>query len=73
VEKKLIAGNIGYFGRNLDAFNDVLWGGFGVFNYDESIKLVWEHSAKSKKDLGALFDKLLEIIRCHSGIQLLLK
>jgi RNAse (barnase) inhibitor barstar len=39
-------------GRNLDAFNDILRGGFGVFEYDEPITLIWKHSHKSKKDLG---------------------
>ena len=39
-------------GRNLDAFNDVLRGGFGVYDYEESIQLIWLHSDKSRKDLG---------------------
>ena len=39
-------------GRNLDAFNDVLRGGFGAFEYEEPIAIVWEHSDKSKSDLG---------------------
>ena len=39
-------------GRNLDAFNDVLEGGFGAFEYEEPIHIIWEHSDKSKSDLG---------------------
>ncbi len=39
-------------GRNLDVFNDVLRGGFGTFDYEESIKLIWRNSAKSKLDLS---------------------
>jgi RNAse (barnase) inhibitor barstar len=39
-------------GRNLDAYNDVLRGGFGVYEYEEAIKLLWKNSEKSKKDLG---------------------
>lgn len=34
--------------HHLDAFNDILYTGFGK----ESVKLVWEHSAKSRTDLG---------------------
>jgi RNAse (barnase) inhibitor barstar len=34
--------------HNLDAFNDILYSGFGK----EQVKLVWKHSAKSKSDLG---------------------
>ena len=37
-------------GRNLSAFNDVLRGGFGLFEYDEPISIVWNHSAKSRHD-----------------------
>ena len=39
------------YGRNLDAFNDILHGGFGVF-YEEKIKLVWLDSHKSQNALG---------------------
>jgi hypothetical protein len=39
-------------GRNLDAFNDMLRGGFGVHEYEEPIQLIWLHSDKSRKDLG---------------------
>ncbi len=38
--------------RNLDAFNDVLRGGFGAFEYEEPIQIIWDHSDKSKSDLG---------------------
>ena len=37
---------------NLSAFNDVLMGGFGLFEYDEPISIVWNDSAKSRHDLG---------------------
>ncbi|HZE95519.1 MAG TPA: barstar family protein [Planctomycetota bacterium] len=40
------------WGRNLDAFKDILYGGFGVFEDSEEIELVWKNSAKSKQDLG---------------------
>jgi len=39
-------------GRNLDAFNDVLWGGFRVYDYEEPIRLIWLNSDKSRTDLG---------------------
>jgi RNAse (barnase) inhibitor barstar len=39
-------------GRNLDAFHDVLRGGFGVYEYGEPVRLIWLHSDKSRKDLG---------------------
>ena len=39
-------------GRNLDAFNDVLRGGFGVHDYEEPIRLIWENSDNSRQKLG---------------------
>ncbi len=39
-------------GHNLDAFNDLLRGGFGVYAYLEPIRLIWENISKSKLDLG---------------------
>ena len=39
-------------GHNLDAFNDLLRGGFGVYEYEEPIKLIWRNVSKSKTDLG---------------------
>lgn len=39
-------------GHNLDAFNDLLRGGFGVHEYGEPIRIIWKNSAKSKQDFG---------------------
>ena len=39
-------------GHNLDAFNDLLRGGFGIYEYKEPIKLIWKNISKSKTDLG---------------------
>ena len=68
VENKLTK-DLGWdFGRNLDAFNDVLGGGFGVLEVDEAFELIWKNSSKSQTELGYpetiryLENKL---IRCH--------
>lgn len=39
-------------GHNLDAFNDLLRGGFGIYEYEEPIKLIWKNISKSNTDLG---------------------
>lgn len=39
-------------GHNLDAFNDLLRGGFGVHEYGEPILLRWINFEKSKQCLG---------------------
>lgn len=59
------------WGKNLDAFNDVLYGGFGTPK--EGFILIWENSEKSKKDLDKDFDTLIEIIKVHEDIELKLK
>ena len=49
-------------GHNLDAFNDLLSGGFGV-NLKKPIIIKWLSYHKSKKDLGdKIILKIIEII-----------
>jgi RNAse (barnase) inhibitor barstar len=58
-------------GHNLNAFNDLLCGGFGVFEYDETVKIIWTNFLKSKQTLGQeMIDNLLQIITGHSHIEL---
>jgi len=62
-------------GHNLDAFNDLLRGGFGVHEYFEPIQLIWKDSAKSKRDLSkvkdgmTLYDTIVDIIKSHDHIE----
>ena len=57
-------------GRNLNAFNDVMRGGFVITDYEEPIEIIWKDSPKSKKDLGERFDDIIEIIKEHEHISL---
>lgn len=64
ISKVLIPG--AKWGRNLDAFNDILRGGFGT--PEEGFVLKWVNSARSKQVLGypetiRQLEKRLE--RCH--------
>lgn len=71
IEKKLTNGLDWRIGRNLDAYNDILRGGFGIHDYEEPIKIKWINSGLSKKNLGqALFDVIVQITRAHEHIQL---
>lgn len=36
----------------LDGFDDILYGGFGVFENKEEIEIIWKDSQRSKEDLG---------------------
>ena len=39
-------------GHSLDALNDILYGGFGVFNPGEPVLVRWLNASKSRADLG---------------------
>ncbi len=55
-------------GHNMDAFHDLLRGGFGVHEVGEGIAFYWAHSNKSRRDLGyeatvGYWEKILQ--KCH--------
>jgi RNAse (barnase) inhibitor barstar len=52
IERKMTNGLDWKIGRNLDAFDDVLSGGFGIHDVNESYQLNWKNTKKSKSDLG---------------------
>ena len=50
---KLLTKNLHWkTGHNLNAFNDLLRGGFGVHEYNEPITIRWINFNKSKEALG---------------------
>jgi RNAse (barnase) inhibitor barstar len=58
------------WGRNLDAFDDVLSGGFGT--PDEGFTLKWSHSTASKEKLGypeTVRQLEIRLQRCHPSNQ----
>ncbi|MHC5083839.1 MAG: barstar family protein [Planctomycetota bacterium] len=73
--EKVLCPNLDFrWGRNLNAFNDILLGGFGSFEPEETIDLVWKDSGKSKINLGLnLFDTLIQIIKDNSHINLIVE
>ena len=57
-------------GHNFNAFNDLLRGGFGVHEYEEPIKLIWNNFAESSNSLGKqLIEDIIEIIKEHGHIE----
>jgi RNAse (barnase) inhibitor barstar len=55
-----------FWGRNLDAFNDILRGGFGT--PDEGFDLVWQNHAAAREHLGhreTARQLELRLTRCH--------
>ncbi|MBQ3109740.1 MAG: barstar family protein [Clostridia bacterium] len=58
---KLLTKNLKWkTGHNLNAFDDLLRGGFGVHEYNEPITIKWIKYSKSKKDLGT--ETILELL-----------
>jgi len=58
-----------HIGRNLEAFNDVLEGGFGRHEYGAPIRIRWLHFAKSDRDLGLqTMATIEEIISGHDCV-----
>jgi RNAse (barnase) inhibitor barstar len=53
------------WGRNLDAFSDILSGGFGT--PEEGFVLRWRNSERSKQQLGPVFGTLVRIIKDHGA------
>lgn len=63
-----------YWGRNLDAFDDILHGDMGRIPVGTlPFTIVWRNSALSRDALGMVFDQLVAIIRGHPNITLRLE
>ena len=60
VNRVLTAGNDENLGGNLDAFNDILRGGFGRHGYGEPIALIWKNFSDARDSLEE--DFLLRVI-----------
>ena len=63
--------NLGWkIGRNLNAFDDVLRGGFGKHDYEEKIIIKWENYKKSENRLNSTFFKaVIEILEEHENVE----
>jgi RNAse (barnase) inhibitor barstar len=69
VDLKLTKGLDWKTGHNLNAFIDLLCGGFGVFDYQEKIILEWINFSDSKTKLGKDFiDNVCSIVEDHQHI-----
>jgi RNAse (barnase) inhibitor barstar len=51
------------WGRNLDAFNDILRGGFGTSS--EGFVLRLTYNGRLRKALGPSYSKIIDIIKTH--------
>jgi RNAse (barnase) inhibitor barstar len=61
ISRVLIPGEL--WGRNLDAFNDILRGGFGT--PEEGFILIWKNSARSRRMLS--YDETIKFLELGHG------
>ncbi|MBS0030374.1 barstar family protein [Chitinophaga sp. 22321] len=52
INRVFMSGENWKIGDSLDAFNDLLYGGFGVISSNEPVKLVWKNIERSRQVLG---------------------
>jgi len=73
IERELLAG--AFWGRNLDALNDIMRGGFGPL--PESFRLIWRNADLSRRRLpgtgNGSFADLFDIIASHPNVDLSLE
>ena len=52
INRVFMAGESWIIGHSLDAFNDLLFGGYGALQGAQSVELVWYHMDHSRNTLG---------------------
>jgi RNAse (barnase) inhibitor barstar len=52
INRVFMAGGNWKLGDSLDAFNDLLYGGFGVIKNNEPVRLLWKNMEGSREALG---------------------
>lgn len=57
-------------GHNLDALEDILDGGYGVYAYHEPIIVIWENFTLSLKYLKNEMQDIIDVFQAKNHIQL---
>lgn len=52
INRVFMSGEDWQLGNSLDAFNDLLYGGFGAIKGNEQVTLLWKNMEKSRQALG---------------------
>lgn len=70
IEKHFTAGLSWKIGRNLNAFNDILSGGFGKHGQNEEIIVRWKNLSKSRSRLDTIFlNCIIQTLHEHPGVE----
>ncbi|GAB4027456.1 barstar family protein [Spirosoma koreense] len=52
INRVFMGGESWLISQSLDAFNDLLYGGYGILQGAQSVEIVWRHIAHSRDTLG---------------------
>jgi RNAse (barnase) inhibitor barstar len=70
IDRVLTKGLTWKTGHNMNAYNDLLRGGFGVYEYEEPVRIIWVNFSKSESALGRdLTGDLKKYITDHTHIE----
>ncbi|MEL7425338.1 MAG: barstar family protein [Bacteroidota bacterium] len=73
IERELLVDSSGIRRWSLDVFDDILLGGYGLYNLNEEFRLVWRNYKRSQARLNdELLDSIVEILNSHEHIELVL-
>lgn len=71
IERELLVDRSGIDSWSLDVLDDVLLGGYGLYDLKDGVRLVWRNYERSKRRLNAIFlNDLVEILTSHKHVEL---
>ncbi len=74
IERKFTKGLNWNIGRNINAYNDVLRGGFGVHGYQEPVKVIWHNYLVSQQRLPKdELETLVALLKSHDHIEFIIE
>lgn len=67
INRVFMVGESWRIGQSLDAFNDLLYGGYGALQDVQSVELIWHHMDHSRKALGYQTTRVYYLDKLRTG------
>ncbi|MEL7425181.1 MAG: hypothetical protein AAFN81_19495 [Bacteroidota bacterium] len=72
IERELLIDSNAIDHWSLDVFDDVLQGGFGRFNIEDGVQLIWSNYRSSVRKTDAkILQEILEILAAHEHVEVI--